>query len=133
MKSIIEKAQSSFSWFKDLSYNLERDLILNGKTKKTYKCYIRQIASLALHFKKSPLEVSNEQIADYLFDLQKSSGLSESYFKSTVYGLRYLFRLHSREDKLIKLPSLPHKKQLPVILSQIHFPLQQFALYYSHR
>jgi len=118
MKNIIEKAQVLIIGFKDLSYKLERDLILNGKTQKTYKCYIRQIATLALHFNKSPLEVSNEQISDYLFDLQKKSGLSMSYFKSTVYGLRYLFRLYSREDKLIKLPSLPHKKQLPVILSQ---------------
>ena len=118
MKNIIEKAQASILGFKDLSYKLERDLLLNGKTQKTYKCYIRQIATLALHFNKSPLEVTNEQIADYLFELQKKLGLSLSYFKSTVYGLRYLFRLYSREDKLIKLPSLPHKKQLPVILSQ---------------
>ena len=118
MKNIIEKAQALILGFKGLSYKLERDLTLNGKTQKTYKCYIRQIATLALHFNKSPLEVTNEQIADYLFDLQKKSGLSMSYFKSTVYGLRYLFRLYSREDKLIKLPSLPQKKQLPVILSQ---------------
>ncbi len=118
MKKILETALSEIIGFKELNYRLERDLILNGKSQKTYKCYIRQIAYLSLHFKKSVLEVSDEQISDYLFELKKKSGLSESYFKTTVYGLRYLFRLYSREDKLIKLPGIPRKKQLPVILSQ---------------
>ncbi len=118
MKNIIYKAQEMIPDFKELSHKLERDLILNGKSQKTYECYIRQIASLSLHFNKSPLEITNEQIQNYLFELKKTSGFSESYFKSTVYGLRYLFRLYSREDKLIKLPSLPHKKTLPVILSK---------------
>ena len=77
MKNIISKAQELIPGFKELSYKLERDLILNGKTQKTYKCYLRQIASLSLHFDKSALEVTNEQIADYLFELKKNSGFSE--------------------------------------------------------
>ena len=118
MKNIIEQAQREISGFNELSYKLERDIILNGKSQKTYLSYIRQIANLALYFDKSPLDVSNEEIADYLFKLKTENNYSETYFKFTVYGMRYIFRLYSIEDKLIKLPSLPHQKSLPVILSQ---------------
>lgn len=42
---------------------------------------------------------------------------SKSYFKHTVYGLRFLFRIHDLEDKIIKLPSLKRENKLPVVLS----------------
>ncbi len=35
-----------------------------------------------------------------------------------MYGLRYLFRLYDREDRIIQLPSLKREHKLPVVLSQ---------------
>ncbi|MEA3495682.1 MAG: tyrosine-type recombinase/integrase [Bacteroidota bacterium] len=118
MKTIIESAKKEIKGFKNMSHKFERDLILNGKTQKTYKCYIRQIAAISLEFKKLPTKISNEEIKEYLFKVKTENDYSESYFKFTVYGLRYLFRLYNLEDKLIKLPPLPKKKTLPVVLSQ---------------
>ena len=34
-----------------------------------------------------------------------------------MYGLRFLFRIHDFEDKIIKLPSLKRENKLPVVLS----------------
>lgn len=118
MKKIIDTAMAEIEGFKSMSHKFERDIILNGKTQKTYKCYIRQIAAISLEFRKLAVDISNEEIADYLFKVKKENDYSESYFKFTVYGLRYLFRLYGLEDKLIKLPPLPKKKTLPVVLSQ---------------
>ena len=118
MKKIIDTAMAEIKGFKSMSHKFERDIILNGKTQKTYKCYIRQIAAISLEFNKIAVEISNEEIAEYLFKVKKENDFSESYFKFTVYGLRYLFRLYGLEDKLIKLPPLPKKKTLPVVLSQ---------------
>lgn len=118
MKSIVEKAKAKLTGFSDLCHLLERDIILNGKAQKTYECYIHQIACISLHFNKLPGEISDDQIADYLFKIKKENSYSESYFKFTVFGLRYLFRLFEREDRTIKLPHIPHTKTLPVILSQ---------------
>ncbi len=117
MKNIINTAVAEIKGFEDLRYKFERDIILNGKTEKTYKCYIVHIAHISLHFKKLPLEISDEQIADYLFRVKKENNYSESHFKFSVYGLRYLFRLYKQEGRVVKLPSLPKKKSLPVILS----------------
>lgn len=43
---------------------------------------------------------------------------SESYFKQTVYGLRYWFRLFGMEDHALKMPSIKKKHTLPVVLSK---------------
>jgi len=118
MKNVIETAMSEIGGFRELSSKFERDIILNGNSQKTYDSYIRPIALIALEFNELPINLTNDEIADYLFKIKTENDYSESYFKSTVYGLRYLFRLYGLEDKYIKLPSLPKKKQLPVILSQ---------------
>ncbi len=118
MKSIIEKAKATITGFEDLCHKFKRDIILNGKTSKTFKSYIRQIACIALYFNKLPMELHDEQIADYLFKIKKENDFSESYFKFSVYGLRYLFRLYGLESKKVMLPAIPHIKTLPVILSQ---------------
>jgi hypothetical protein len=117
MKNIIDYAKAEITGFEDLRYKFERDIILKGKTPKTYQCYILHIAHVSLYFRKLPIEVSDEQIADYLFKVKKENNYSESHFKFSVYGLRYLFRLYKQEHRVVNLPSLPKKKSLPVILS----------------
>ncbi len=70
MKNIIDTAMVEIKGFKSMSHKFERDLILNGKTQKTYKCYIRQIAAISLKFNKLAIEISNEEIAEYLFNVK---------------------------------------------------------------
>ncbi|MEX0968170.1 MAG: hypothetical protein WD077_13095 [Bacteroidia bacterium] len=50
--------------------------------------------------------------------MKQQQNPSASYFKHTVYGLRYLFRLFGREDRAIHLPSMKEVKQLPVVSSK---------------
>ncbi len=118
MKNIIEQAQKSVKGFESMRYKFERDIIVNGKTQKTYKSYIRQIASISLYFNKLPFSITDEEIADYLFMLKIENDYSESYLKFTVYGLRYLFRLFNLDDRRILLPAMSKKIVLPIILSK---------------
>ena len=76
------------------------------------------MAHIALHFRCSPLELDDEQILDHLHILKTQFKTpSEAFFKHTVYGLRYLFRLYGREESRIKLPLIKGSKKLPVVLS----------------
>jgi hypothetical protein len=51
------------------------------------------VAAVALYFGKLPTDLDQEQLHDYLFYLQKKSKTpSQSYFKHTVYGLRFLLK-----------------------------------------
>ena len=97
---------------------LEEKVKLNGYSPSTLHNYSRCIARIALHFKCLPLDLPPNQINQYLLLLRDNLSPSESFFKHTVYGLRFLFRLYGQEDRAIELPSLKRLEQLPVVLSR---------------
>lgn len=118
MKNLVEQAVSEIPGFEELRYKLERSLITNGKSTKTYKAYVHHVAGISLFFKRLPIEITDEEVADFLFKIKKENNFSETYFKFTVYGLRYLFKIYDLKDRKINLPSIPKNKSLPVILSK---------------
>jgi len=74
---------------------------------------------MALHFKCSPLDLDEDQILDYLHYLKTQNRTpSSSYFKHTVYGLRFAYKVMGMEQKRIFLPKMKFPKKLPVVLSQ---------------
>lgn len=113
-----QEACKKVSGFKEVYTLLERHLILNGRSSSTLENYTRCISRLSLHFNESPLKLSIQQIEDYLLILKNYQHSSPSYFKHTVYGLRYLYKITGDKDKYIKLPSIPKKKKLPTVLSK---------------
>ena len=74
---------------------------------------------MGLHVNADLLELDDEAILDYLHFLKrKKSTPSDSYFKHTVYGLRYLYRIYEKEESRVILPKIEGQKALPVVLSQ---------------
>jgi integrase/recombinase XerD len=74
---------------------------------------------MAMHFKCSPIDLEQEQVLDYLHFLKTQSRTpSSSYFKHTVYGLRFAYKVMGIEPKEVLLPKLKFPKKLPVVLSQ---------------
>lgn len=74
---------------------------------------------MALHFGCLPTELEPEQVKDYLYELQQRSKTpSQTYFKHTVYGLRFLLKTEGLPYDYLGLPSIPHDKKLPVVLSR---------------
>jgi len=97
---------------------MKRSIELSGKSKSTLVNYARCLSTMALYFKCSPLELDDEQILDYLHYLTKQSKTpSSSYFKHTLYGLRFAYKVEGMEPRLIALPSLKQPKRLPVVLN----------------
>jgi len=98
---------------------MQRSMSLVGKSQSTLTNYSRCLAHLAFHFNCSPIELDTEQVLDYLHFLKDQHHTpSESFFKHTVYGLRYVYRLFDMEDRRISLPSIARDKKLPVVLSK---------------
>jgi integrase/recombinase XerD len=90
-----------------------------GRSEKTFESYSRNIAAMALHFGKIPTELDVEQVQEYLFLLQKRSKTpSQTYFKHTVYGLRFLLKSEGLPYAFLHLPSIKHEKKLPTVLSK---------------
>lgn len=77
------------------------------------------MAALALRFKTLPTELDPEQVKDYLFELQQRSKTpSQSYFKHTVYGLRFLLKTEGLPYSHLHLPSIAKVNKLPTVLSR---------------
>lgn len=74
---------------------------------------------MALHFQCLPTELDPEQVKDYLYELQQRSKTpSQTYFKHTVYGLRFLLKTEGLPYEHLHLPSIARPDKLPVILSR---------------
>jgi integrase/recombinase XerD len=90
-----------------------------GRSKTTFINYGSHLATLSLHFGKIPTELDPEQIHEYLFLLQKRSKTpSQTYFKHTVYGLRFLLKTEGIDYTFLRLPQIKQEKKLPVVLSK---------------
>lgn len=98
---------------------MERSVELAGKSKSTLTNYARCLAHMAQHFNCNPIELDQEQVLDYLHLLKSRHRTpSESFFKHTVYGLRYACRLLGKNHLRISLPSIERPQKLPVVLSR---------------
>jgi integrase/recombinase XerD len=93
------------------------------------------LAHLALHFNCSPEQLDLEQVEEYLHHLKKmQSTPSDSFFKHTVYGLRYVYKMLGLKDKHISLPSIERQKKLPVVMSASEVRLMlKTPKYLKHR
>lgn len=74
---------------------------------------------MGLKLKCNLLALDDEVIQDYLYSLKRQHHTpSDSFFKHTVYGLRYLFRIFDKKESSVILPSIERPKKLPTVLSQ---------------
>lgn len=98
---------------------MKLNIAIARKSDSLVKNYARYLAKISLYFKKLPTEIEPAQINEYLYFLtQERDTPSESYFKFTVFSLRFIYRIYGMEEKRIALPSIKQQKTLPVVLSK---------------
>lgn len=118
-KKLIHQAERKVPQFKEMLHRLQRSLSVLGRSQATFNAYSRHIAAMALHFGKIPTKVTPDEVHDYLFLLQNRSVTpSQTYFKHTVYSLRFLLKSEGISYEYLKLPVIKHEKKLPMILSK---------------
>ena len=117
--NLVSRACSEVPGFEALYRRFERNLSIAQRSPRTVKNYGSKIASIALYFGVPPLELDAEQVQNYLYRLQQRSKTpSQTYFKHTVYGLRFLLKSEGLAYEYLLLPSIKHDKKLPVVLSK---------------
>jgi site-specific recombinase XerD len=115
--NVITEASNKINDFSDINSNFVQKLTLKGVTKRTINAYTRNIAQISLFFNQNPLTLKEKQLNDYLFHL-KTTRTGETAFKHAIYALRSLFEINGKKSLKTKLPSIPQKERLPVVLSQ---------------
>ena len=115
--TIVKQACDKVTGFEGLYKEMERAICITGKSKSTLTNYARQLAHLALHYNCFPLELDAEQVMDYMYLVKSRGTTSATFFKFTVYGMRYACRLRGLQYKQFSLPEIDKDVKLPEVLN----------------
>jgi integrase/recombinase XerD len=92
---------------------------VRGFAPRTHKAYIAAVVRLAKHYRRSPNEITNDEVQTYLAHLIQERKLSWSTCSQAANAFRFLYHVtlnHPRTAFHVPLPKQPQK--LPEILSQ---------------
>ena len=117
-RTLIEQAKREVPGFTGHFAKFEEQVTIGGYSSSTLYNYSRAVAKVSLYFKKSLLELDPDEVNQFLFSIAKEKKASSSYFKHTIYGLRFFFRLYGLEDMVLKLPAVSNNRRLPTVFSR---------------
>jgi site-specific recombinase XerD len=97
-----------------------QDLQLKGTTPHTQHIYLREVGNLARYFGKSPDELSENEIKEYLLHLRES-GLADGTFRFYAAGIKFLYSTTLQQQWVdgIKFGKRPLKLPMVLDLSEV--------------
>jgi hypothetical protein len=107
--TLVQQASDVVPGFQQAHHKFVEHAAIHQKSKSLVTNYSRNIAQLALHFATIPHQVSTDEINSYLYRISVHEGKSEGYFKQTVHGLRYWFRVFGNEAAALRMPPLKRR------------------------
>jgi integrase/recombinase XerD len=100
-----------------LREQMQAELQLRGLTPKTQKIYLREVSKYAKHFNKSPEELGEKELREYLLYLLNERKLSEGTYRFYYSGLKFLYKHTLKREWIVEKIKCPkRKKTLPVVL-----------------
>lgn len=101
-----------------LRQRMLEDLRVRNYSPKTQTMYVQRVAEFAVHFGRSPDQLTTEEIRTYLVHLVQTKRVSWSAFNQTVCALRFLYRITlGRGDLVPDIPFPRTVKTLPTRLA----------------
>ena len=93
------------------------DLQLSGATKRTQEAYLREAGNLAKYFNRSPAELGENELKEYMLYLMKERHLSAGTFRFYVAALKFLYRTTLKREWAVEKIRYPRaKRKLPIVL-----------------
>lgn len=102
-----------------LRQQMQSDMVLRGLAARTQESYIAAIVGIAKYTHRSPDQLSQAEIEQYLLHLIEERKLSWSTTNQAACALRFLFRVTLKQPEAAF--AIPHRKvgsKLPEILSR---------------
>ena len=101
-----------------LRQRMLEDLQLRGLSARTQECYTRAVRQLAEHYRKSPDQISEEELREYFLHLKQVKKYSRSACTIALCGIKFFYEHTVHRDwPTIELVRPPQEHKLPVILS----------------
>jgi integrase/recombinase XerD len=100
-----------------LTEQMLEDLQLKGATLKTQRIYLREVGNYEKYFGRSPEELGEKELREYLLYLMKERNLSEGTYRFYVAALKFFYRITLKREWIVEKIKFPkRKKKLPVVL-----------------
>ncbi|MCG8573158.1 MAG: site-specific integrase [Spirochaetes bacterium] len=97
---------------------MKKEIIIRGLSQRTQEIYLRQMRKFIQHIKKSPDEVTLEDINNYQYYL-KDKGIKWNSYNQSVCAIRFFYLNTIKRDWSINhIPYSRRKKKLPIVLSK---------------
>jgi site-specific recombinase XerD len=98
---------------------MKMDLELKNYSARTRQCYLACMRSFTLHFGKSPTEMADDEIRQYLYYLMKEKKASQSVINQSYSALKFFYETTlQRQWNRLRIPRVKTRKRLPVVLSK---------------
>ena len=96
-----------------------REIRLRNYSKQTEKAYVKMVARYAKYYGKSPELLGVEEVKQYLQYLKEERGISLSYFKQVVGGLRFFYVQVLGQEWFKEALKYPRSQRaLPVVVAK---------------
>ena len=93
------------------------DLQLRGATTRTQETYLREVSNLAKYYNRSPEELGEDELKEYMLYMMKERHLSDGTYRFYVAGLKFLYRTTLKREWVVEKIKCPkRKRKLPVVL-----------------
>jgi integrase/recombinase XerD len=94
------------------------DMQLHGYSAKTQTAYVGAVRGLAKYYRRSPEEITQEEVRAYFLWLVKERGVARSTLMIHLSGIKFLFEKTLKREWIIFNLVRPQKRtKLPVVLS----------------
>ena len=105
--------QSRVEHFKDL----QRELIARRYSPKTVKSYIHYNNKFLKFIRKTPKEITNEDVKDYLFYLVEKKGVATSTLNIAISALKFYYGEVLKKSFIYEIKRPTKDKKLPTVLN----------------
>ena len=96
----------------ELRDRMIRDMTVRGFAPRTHKAYIAAVVRLAKHDRRSPNEITNDEVQTYLAHLIQERKLSGSTCSQAANAIRFLYHVTLNRPRTafhVPLPKQPQK------------------------
>ena len=98
---------------------MKDDLELKGLSPHTQEIYLRQVKQFTHHYGRSPRQLGEKEIREYLLYLIREKKSSTATVNLCYHALKFLYKTTlNREWVIARIPRLKSIKQLPVVLDK---------------
>ena len=101
-----------------LRQRMLNDMTVRGLAENTKKSYLSSVTGLARHYRRSPDQVSAQEVQDYLIHLHEQRGLAWQSCNCVRHGIRFFYRITlGLPEPHFYLPGAKTPSTLPEILN----------------